>query len=140
MNVKDVDKFEKLWSQLSGTYEEITLLSKKSPNDALNKFKLKFVNKLIAQSNDFLGHDYIPFDDFVHFDEDDVPQNSDVVFILSQYLQCFEKLRSDNVVQQYGGWYWRVEGEDEEDEDKADEIDDDGMHFLRTVQPKKLKG
>ena len=56
MNVKDVDKFEKLWSQLSGTYEEITLLSKKSPNDALNKFKLKFVNKLIAQSNDFLGY------------------------------------------------------------------------------------
>ncbi len=137
MNVKDVDKFEKLWSQLSGTYEEITLLSKKSPNDALNKFKLKFVNRLIAQSNDFLGADYIPFEDFVHFDEDDVPQNSDVVFILSQYLQCFEKLRSDNVVQKYGACHWRVEGEDE---DKADEIDDDGMHFLRTVQPKKLKG
>ncbi len=133
MNRNNVDIFEKLSGQLLSIYEEISLLSKKNPNDAVNKFKLKFVNKLISQSNEYLAEKYKPFDDFDTFDEDDIPQNSDVVFILSQYLQCFEKQRADNVVIQHGTWYWRVEG------DENDSVDDDGMVLIRTVKPKKLK-
>ena len=38
-----------------------------------------------------------------------MPQNSDVVFILSQYLQCFEKLRLDNIQETYGVWYWNID-------------------------------
>jgi hypothetical protein len=133
MNKNNVDVFEKLSGQLLSIYEEISLLSKKNPNDAVNKFKLKFINKLLSQSNNYLAEKYRPFDDFDNFDEDDVPQNSDVVFILSQYLQCFEKLRSDNVVINRGIWFWRVEG------DKDDKVDDDGMVLIRTVKPKKLK-
>lgn len=124
MNKTDVDIFEKLSGQLISVYEEISLLSKKSPNDAVNKFKLKFLNKLISDSNEFLSDKYKPFDDFNIFNEDDIPQNSDVVFILSQYIQCFEKLRSDNVIVLHGNWYW----------DTDDEIK------IRTVRPQKLKG
>ncbi|GAB6141460.1 hypothetical protein JCM14076_21890 [Methylosoma difficile] len=134
MNREDVKTFEKLNGQLVGVYEEMTLLSKKSPNDAVNKFKLKFINKLISESNEYLSEAYKPFDDFDSFDEDDVPHNSDVVFILSQYLQCFEKLRSDNIVPSYGNWYWRVKGDEDEDT-----LDDDGMVLIRTVKPKKFK-
>lgn len=76
MNRANVDTFEKISGQLLSIYEEISLLSKKSPNDAVNKFKLKFVNKLLLQSNDYLGEMYKPFDDFDSFDEDDIPQNS----------------------------------------------------------------
>jgi len=133
MNRSSVDVFEKLSGQLISIYEEISLLSKKSPNDAVNKFKLNFVNKLLVQSNEYLADKYRPFDDFEVFDEDDIPQNSDVVFILSQYLQCFEKLRSDNVIIRHGSWFWRVEG------GENDKIDDDGMILIRTVKPKKLK-
>jgi|TARA_R110002167_G_scaffold316088_1_gene521636 hypothetical protein len=133
MNRNNVDIFEKLSGQLLSIYEEISLLSKKTPNDAVNKFKLNFVNKLINQSNDYLAEKYKPFEDFDNFDEDDVPQNSDVVFILSQYLQCFEKQRADNVVNRNGYWYWHVEG------DKTDKVDEDGMVLIRTVRPKKLK-
>ncbi|MFH2102221.1 MAG: hypothetical protein ABIJ39_02535 [Chloroflexota bacterium] len=133
MNKADVDKFEKLSGQLISVYDEISLLSKKNPNDAVNKFKLKFVNNLIEQSNKFLSDKYRPFEEFNRFDEDDVPQNSDVVFILSQYLQCFEKLRSDNVTYNLGTWYWRVEG------GKDDRVDKDGMVLIRTVKPQKLK-
>jgi len=133
MNKNDVDVFEKLSGQLVSVYEEISLLSKKSPNDAVNKFKLKFVNKLINDSNEFLSHKYRPFDDFEMFDEDDVPQNSDVVFILSQYLQCFEKLRADNVKIVLNSWFWYVEG------DEDDTTDENGMIKIRTVKPKKLK-
>lgn len=133
MNKVNVDVFEKLSGQLISVYDEVSLLSRKNPNDAVNKFKLKFVNKLIGESNKYLSDQYRPFEDFESFDEDDIPQNSDVVFILSQYLQCFEKLRSDNVVNNNGFWYWRVEG------DKQDEVDKDGMILIRTVKPKKLK-
>ncbi len=133
MNKSSVGIFEKLSGQLLGIYEEISLLSKKNPNDAVNKFKLKFINKLLLQSNEFLTDTYRPFEDFESFDEDDIPQNSDVVFILSQYLQCFEKLRSDNIIQSNVFWYWRVEGEDD------DKIDENGMVLIRTSKPKKLK-
>lgn len=133
MNKSDVDVFEKLSGQLLSVYEEISLLSKKNPNDAVNKFKLKFVNKLLVDSNEYLGQKYRPFDDFIGFNEDDIPQNSDVVFILSQYIQCYEKLRSDNVIAGLGGWYWRVKGE------KGDNLDEDGMIKIRTARPKKLK-
>lgn len=133
MNRSSVDIFEKVSGQLLSIYEEISLLSKKSPNDAVNKFKLNFVNKLLSQSNEYLADKYKPFEDFEAFDEDDIPQNSDVVFILSQYLQCFEKLRSDNVVLRNGAWFWRVEG------GENDKVDEDGMILIRTVKPKKLK-
>lgn len=133
MNRDNVDTFEKLFGQLLSIYEEVSLLSKKNPNDAVNKFKLKFVNKLLSQSNDYLDKVYRPFDDFSNFDEDDMPQNSDIVFILSQYLQCFEKLRSDNVIIKNGAWYWQVKG------NATDKVDENGMLLLRTVKPKKLK-
>lgn len=133
MKRNDVDKFEKLGSQLEVIYDELSLLSKKSPNDAVNKFKLKFVNSLVNGSNEFLSDAYRPFADFEKFDADDVPQNSDVVLILAQYIQCFEKLRADNVVLKNGGWYWQLKGE------KGDVTDEKGMIYLRTVSPKKLR-
>jgi hypothetical protein len=56
-----------------------------------------------------------------------------VVFILSRYLQCFEKQRADVVVIRIGAWYWRVEG------GESDKVDEDGMVLIRNVKPKKLK-
>ena len=53
MKKQDVDNFEKLSGQLISIYDEISLLSKKNPNDAVNKFKLKFINDLVKKSNDF---------------------------------------------------------------------------------------
>ena len=133
MNRKQVDTFEKLSGQLLSIYEEISLLSRKSPNDAVNKFKLKFINKMLTQSNEFLASKYKPFDDFELFEEDDMPQNSDIVFILSQYLQCFEKQRADNVIMRGGRWHWYVQG------DKDDEVDEEGKVLIQTIKPKKLK-
>ncbi len=133
MNSSDVDRFEKLAGQVLGLYEEMSILSKKSPNDAVNKFKLKFINRQLSESNILLGERYRPFDDFEVFDEDEVPQNSDVVFILSQYLQCMEKLRGDYVVPRNGVWYWKVEGEE------GDQVDEQGYTLIRSTKPKYLK-
>lgn len=133
MNSSDVDIFEKLVGQVQGLYEEMSILSKKSPNDAVNKFKLKFINRQLSESNALLAERYMPFDDFEIFSEDDIPQNSDIVFILSQYLQCMEKLRGDNAVIRNGYWYWHVEG------GEADKLDQHGYTLIRTTKPKHLR-
>ncbi len=133
MKRNDVEEFEKLFGQLQGFYEELSILSKKAPNDAVNIFKLKFINKILKTSNNFLGKNYCPFDDFTEFDTDAVPQNSDMVFVLSQYLQSFENFRAGHVKPKYGGWYWIIEPE------KGEKADEDGQIRIRTARPQRFK-
>lgn len=119
MDRDGIDTFEKLKGQLDGLQQEISVLAKKSPNDALNAFKMRFVNATIGQCNAFFG---APFDDFTEFSADDLPSNSDVTFILAQYIERAEKYRADNIERLAGQWYWRTD-----DNDK-----------IRTAEPKKL--
>ena len=130
MERKEIDIHEKLGGQFHGLHDELSLLSKKKPQDAVNPFKLKFINVLLEQANDFLGDSYRPFSDFTKFDLDDLPQNSDVVFILSQYIQCFEKLKADNVVFTSGRWYWQSQ-----QPQKGKTVDE----TITTVPPKRLR-
>ena len=106
MDEKEIDRFEKCEGKLEALHEELGLLSKKKPTDAVNKFKLKFINTVIADANGILADDYRPFAEFDLFDEDDCPTNSDVVLILSQYLRSMDKLRQDNTERQYSYYYW----------------------------------
>lgn len=112
MNKQQVEAFLKLQTQLKSAYDEISLLSKKKPTDSLNKFKLKFINSILSRANEILEDKYKPFpDDFTLFNEDDMPNNSDVVFILSHYLTALEKLRCDNVIQKSSyprNWFWMI--------------------------------
>ncbi len=113
MNRKEVDNFEKIQSQLNGLYKEISNISKKSPNDEINTFKLKYINNVLNLSNNILGEDYKPFNEFNNFKEEELPSNSDVIIILDQYLQCFEKFRVDNIKQgSLGRWYWVIDNEE----------------------------
>lgn len=112
MKREDVERFEKVTGQLEGVYEEITSLSKKSPNDGVNKFKLRLINKVLEDANSLLDNKHKPFDDFSLFDEDTLPSNSDVAFILAQYLNCMENLRVENIKQTTHSvqWYWVTDG------------------------------
>jgi hypothetical protein len=109
MTRDDVDLFEKLTGQLEATHREISALAKKSAKDAVNAFKLKLINATLSQCNNLLGVEYRPFPDFSTFDVDDLPSNSDVSFIIAQYLQCAEKFRADHIVSMYGDWHWVIE-------------------------------
>jgi hypothetical protein len=125
MNKEEVDTFEKVQAQIDGLHSEISALSKKSQNDALNKFKLKFVNQILVEANSVLGEKYKPFNDFSLFDETEIPTNSDCAMMLTQYMSCFEKLRADNVKQGgMGRWYWIIDGKESE---------------IKTIMPKKIK-
>lgn len=120
----DVERIEKIMGQLEGLHREIGALAKKSPNDGLNKFKLKFVNSCLAGANVLLGKDYKPLDGFEQFDVDDLPTNSDVTFILASYLEEIERMRADNIKPGYGKWVYDLSDSDEE---------------IRTAPPKKIK-
>jgi hypothetical protein len=122
---EEIDVFERLQAQLKGFYDEMQTLVKKSPNDGVNTFKLGLINKALVPANDFLGADRIPFDDFSQFDKDAMPSNSDVLMVLSQYLNCLDKIRADNVVLKYRSWFWLVDG-----------VESD----IRTGPPKKIDG
>ena len=114
MNTQQVETFLKLQPQLKSAYEEISLLSKKKPTDALNKFKLKFINSILVRANEILGEKYKPFpNEFDLFNEDDMPNNGDVVFILSHYLTSLEQLRCDHIEKEKeypSKWYWTING------------------------------
>lgn len=114
MKRKDVDELEKLIGQLNSIHTEISALSKKSPNDAVNSFKIKFINTTLSSCNKLLGEKYKPLDEFDVFDVDDVPSNSDVTFIVAQYAEALEKYRSDNIKNNgFGSWYYVLEDSEE---------------------------
>jgi hypothetical protein len=107
----EIERLEKLIGQLNGLHAELTSLAKKSPNDAVNSFKLRLINQIIKNGNDVLGNEYRPFDDFTQFDPDDVPTTSDVAMMLNQYIQETERYRSDNVIYDHGRFVYVVDGE-----------------------------
>ncbi len=108
---EDIEALERLIGQLQSLHTEISQLAKKSPNDAVNPFKMKLINKVISAGNTVLGPGYLPFEDFEEFDIDDVPTNSDVTLILSQYLEQAERFRSDNVIYNSGNFWYTLNGE-----------------------------
>lgn len=79
--------------QVDTLYEEFDKLSKKNPQDAVNKFKLRLINEIIGKANVALGEKERPFRDFDTFHEDELPTNSDVVVVLSQYRRALLRMR-----------------------------------------------
>jgi len=91
-------------------YDEILSLSQKKPHDSINKFKLNLINRILSISNILLKEEFKPFPDFTLFDESEMPSNSDVTVMLSQYLDSMERFRSKNIKQDYSGdWIWNVD-------------------------------
>lgn len=79
-----VKQYELLFPLVEATYKEIQELSKKKPDSPLNTFKIKSINRVLEPIKELLKEeDSFQFLDTL--DIDDVPTNSDVVLILSQY-------------------------------------------------------
>lgn len=108
-SAEEVQEFERLEQQLHAMLTEMSELSKKRPNDGLNKFKLNLVNVLLESLNEFLAAQR-PFQDFETFDENDLPTNSDVVVMLSQYAAAVFQFRLENTEERGIKWYWPLPG------------------------------
>ncbi len=110
MDITQVEFYEKIFAQLVQLHKEIGELSKKKPDDPINIFKIKFINEKLGEANRFLQGKHKPFSSFEVFEEASLPTNSDVVFILSQYIECLEGFRSENVEYSKYNWYWKTSG------------------------------
>ena len=123
MTTDEADLFDTLETQLLGMYEEIGTLSKKKPDGAVNKFKLKFINELLGKVNSFLENGYLPFDEFSVFEEDELPTASDIVFVLGQYLKSMDKFRFDNTYGDVmGDIYWLIKGKRSQQETRRSRL------------------
>lgn len=124
MNREQVSDFERIQAQLQSLYVEVGALSKKKPDDAINKFKLRLVNGVLGECGELLGQSHQPIAGFTTFSEEELPTNSDVLMVVSLYLNALEKFRADNITQDYTGWYWVIDGSQSD---------------IKTGPPRKLK-
>ena len=89
---KQAESHEVVMPLLKAMYEEFKVFGKKKPNGALGKNKIAVVNRLLEQCCVVLQSEAsLAFLDLL--DEDDVPQNSDVVLTLSQYVVAMEQFK-----------------------------------------------
>lgn len=78
---------------IEAMYAEFKELGRKKPEGALSKPKIALVNRLLEKCREVLkGEDALEFLDLLS--EDDVPQNSDVVLMLSQYVAAMKQFRT----------------------------------------------
>ncbi len=105
---EEINLFEKQEKQLHVFLAEFGELAKKRPNDAVNKFKLGLVNSSLVELNKILG-DSKPFSDFVAFELDQLPTNSDLRLMLAQYAASAYSHRTANTKQLPNSeWFWIV--------------------------------
>ena len=92
---EDIEKYDELHSKLNSLKGDFVVLSGKKPNETVNEFKLKLINKLLAQINDLVGA-FKPEEDFEVFDLDCLPTNSDVLMMLNLYLNGMSRFKDAN--------------------------------------------
>lgn len=110
MNHEEVEVFRKMAAQLDALHLEAIAASKKSPDKPVSAFKVNLANSVLEHAKRVLGSS-APALDFVNFEKDDLPTNSDMSFVVTQFVECAEKVRSENIQRRSNGvWYWHVSG------------------------------
>jgi hypothetical protein len=102
-------QYDAIMPLLEAMFREFQELSKKKPDGALSKSKVKIANRLLADVFAILdGEPNRAYLD--QFDEDDLPQNSDAVLMLSQTVAAMERFKD----KYYGGsdaaFGWAIAG------------------------------
>jgi hypothetical protein len=92
--------YDRLVPMLYAAHHEMTELSKKKQDGVVNALKIKMINRLLTELSSVIEKD--PSYAFVDLlEEDTLPQNSDVVLILSQWKAALS---------QYHGTHYRKDG------------------------------
>lgn len=93
---------------LQAMFIEFKELSKKKPDAAVSKSKIKIVNRLLGKIRSVLkDEESIDYLDLL--DEDDVPQASDVTLILSQYVASMDAFHKKHHGYNGSEYAWFVE-------------------------------
>jgi hypothetical protein len=109
---KNIKDYSLLKDMLIAQRHEFNLLSNKKSDGQLNKMKIKMVNRVLEPLNELLKNE--PSYKFLDIlNEDDMPTNSDVVLIISQYEKAMERFKNKyfiidkNYTDKYGKAYER---------------------------------
>src|SRR5262249_38808239 len=88
---------------LKALYDEIQELSKKKPDTTLNGSKVALANRLLVDIRELLqGEPEAKYLDLL--DDATLPQYSDVVIILSQYVTAMSRFRDRHYNSMLGAW------------------------------------
>lgn len=89
---QEVIRFKMLEELTDSIYKEMKEFSKKKPDDALNSFKVKNVNRVLLELKDFLIEEPTsPFLDIL--DSESLPSNSDAILIIGQFKASMDNYR-----------------------------------------------
>lgn len=88
----EIKSFEMLDELSTSIYIEMKEFSKKKPDDALNPFKVKNVNRVLIQIKEFLADQpTVAFLDLL--DDEILPSNSDAILIIGQFKAAMDNFR-----------------------------------------------
>jgi len=91
---KDIKFYLLLTDMLKAQKKEFDLLSKKKSDGQLNPMKIKMVNRILEPLNVLFKNE--PSHKFLDIlNEDDLPTNSDVVLIISQYETAIDEFKKE---------------------------------------------
>ncbi len=77
---------------LHAAHREMSELSKKKQDGVVNELKIRNINRLLTELRKLLEND--PSRDFVELlDAETLPQNSDAVLLLSQWIAALQEYR-----------------------------------------------
>lgn len=89
---KDVAVYERLFPMLQAAHREMSELSKKKQDGIVNSLKIRNINRLLKDLKGIIEKD--PSKDYVELlDEEELPQNSDVVLLLSQWQAALQQYK-----------------------------------------------
>ncbi len=90
---KNIEDYELLKGMLHSQKTEFDLLSKKKADEQLNPMKIKMANRVLEPLKELFEHEAShKFLDALN--EDEMPTNSDVVLIISQYETAINEFKS----------------------------------------------
>jgi hypothetical protein len=100
-----VETYQMLAPLLLSIVEEMKEFSKKKPDEPLNKFKVKLINRALTPIKQILSSE--PTDAFLDLlDEDSLPSNSDVVLIVGQFQAAMARFKTKFNRYANGSYHW----------------------------------
>ncbi len=99
----EVDNYLMLSELLNSIYLEMKELSKKKPDEPLNKFKVSKINLILFDLTKHLTNE--PTAKYLEvLDNESLPTNSDAILIIGQFKAAMKRYKDKNT-NPYGKWF-----------------------------------
>jgi len=103
---EQIEQFKMLTELLQSIYNEMKEFSKKKPDEPLNKFKVKSVNRVLTRVKDILKEE--PTVDFLDIlDDETLPTNSDAILIIGQFQASMDRFKKKYHYQEKHTYEWK---------------------------------